>query len=391
MKLLTLIIISFAISPAFALGEGNRNLFLIALMSISPLVIIYYKKLYPSDLWLLLFIGSILLFPPIFNPESVRWSTMLYSAMFGITFIAYKHLLYNINFSVQDYLKIIEYLIYAYFITLLIQQFCVLTGLPIFNISNYDIGEPWKLNSLSAEPSHSGRIIGVLMYSYISVKEILAQRTYNFRLDIKTDRWIWIAFLWVMLTMGSATAMLFIAIVLFKFIRIKNLLPLSLILGSIFFAISISGSNSLDRMFHFSMAILTFDTKMMIEVDHSASMRIVPMIILTNMLDVTTINGLFGHGVDYVGTFLSTLVPGIQEGAAGGGLLQLWIEYGFLSFLLFTIFCFSHLFSKKAYLNVVLWFLLIFISGVNNQMVWLTILLLFTNRYFEKQKGYVHE
>ena len=40
-----------AISPAFALGEGNRNLLLIGIMSISPLIILRFFKFDKMDLF----------------------------------------------------------------------------------------------------------------------------------------------------------------------------------------------------------------------------------------------------------------------------------------------------------------------------------------------------
>ena len=64
--------------------------------------------------------------------------------------------------------------------------------MPIFNLSNYDLNEPWKLNSLSAEPSHSARIMALLMYCYITIKELVTNIKYNFKFDLKKDKWIWI-------------------------------------------------------------------------------------------------------------------------------------------------------------------------------------------------------
>jgi hypothetical protein len=231
--LLHIILISLAVSPAFALGEGNRNLLLIGVMVLSPIIILYFKSFYRINLWLVFFIASIIIFPLIHQPQSMRWSTVLYSAMFCLTFIAYKELLNRNHFTVHNYLILLKNLILAYFVVLLIQQFCKLTGLPIFNISNYDIKSPWKFNSLAAEPSHSARIVSLLMYCYITVKELVFQSKYNIKRDIKNDVWVWIAFIWTMITMGSGTAFLFLVIVLFKFVRLKNLIPLFFVAVSI--------------------------------------------------------------------------------------------------------------------------------------------------------------
>jgi hypothetical protein len=382
---LLLILISLAVAPAFALGEGNRNLLLIGTMLISPFIILSSQKFYKSDLLLLLFLGSIVFAPLLNQYESVRWSTIMYTMMFGFTFIAYKQLLHREIFSLESYQKFLMYLIYAYFFVLLIQQFCVATGLPVFNVSNYNPEDPWKLNSLAAEPSHSARIVALLMYCYIYIKELMEKRGYNFRLDFKDDKWIWLAFLWTMLTMGSGTAFIFLFLVLLKFMKGKDLVPLVIMLVIVILIVNMIGGSSLERSFKFTMSVLTFDTNAIIQADHSASLRIVPSMLIAQMVDLSTINGWFGHGIDFVSTFLHKVMPGIPEGTSGGGLLQLLIEYGFMSFMLFIIFSFYNSFKKGDYLSIAFWFMLVFLSSVNSQVAWLAIILLFTNIYFKEK------
>ena len=374
-----------AIAPSFALWEGNRNLLLIGVMAISPLIILKDSRFYLPDIWLLFFMASIVLIPPLAHPESMRWSTVIYSLMFGLTFLAYKQLLRQNTFTVELYLKLLKYLIYAYFTVLLIQQFCVLTGLPIFNLSNYDPIEPWKLNSLAAEPSHSARIVALLMFCYITVSELVAKRKYDFYLDSKQDKWVWVAFLWTMVTMGSGTAFLFIILVLLKFIRFKSLIPLFILFGLILFLVEILDITSFERAFKVFMATLTLDSDVIMHADHSASIRIVPMIILTEIIDLTTFNGWFGYGIDYTSYYLNGKIPGVPEGFTGGGLLSFLVEFGFISFILFVIFSFLASVDKRDYLSIVFWLMLVFFNGINSQIVWLSIILLSSNKFFEKQ------
>lgn len=311
---LVVIIISLAIAPAFALGEGNRNLLLIGVMAFSPLIVLKFHKLYKDDIWLYLFMISIVAIPPLVHPESLRWSTIFYSLMFATTFLAYKQILHRNKFTPQQYLHLLKYLIYAYFIVLVIQQICVLTGFPIFNISNYNPMEPWKLNSLAAEPSHSGRIVALLMYCYIVMKELITNKKYNFSSNIREDKWIWISFLWTMITMGSSTAFLFMGIVLMKFMRIRNFLSFIMLLSLILFIVNYVGIHSFDRTIKFMSAVVTLDTDKIIETDLSAAQRIVPLILIPKLIDMHSVNGWFGYGIDYVSTFLYKYIPGIPEG-----------------------------------------------------------------------------
>jgi len=371
-----------AISPAFALGSDSRNLLLIGFMFLSPIIILRYFEFDKKDLWLLVFLVSIVIFSPLNHPETMRWSTVLYTLMFGFTFIAYKQLLRQNKFSLINYINILRILIYSYFIVLLIQQFCVLIGLPIFNVSNYNPEQPWKLNSLSSEPSHSARIVALLMYCYITVKESIVNRKYNFKFHFKEDKFVWIGFVWTMVTMTSGTAFFFLAVFLLKFVRFKNLLTVFILLGGIIIALNYIEFPAAERTYKTVMATLTFDKDAIIEADHSASIRIIPFLILAGMVSLNSWDGWFGHGVDHVSTFLSDYIPGVYEGISGGGFLQIWLEYGFISLYLFFMFSLINTYRKGDLLSIFFWFMLVFINGLNSQIVWLCIILLFTNNHF---------
>ena len=379
---LILFILAHAISPAFALGDDNRNLFLIGVMSISPILLIVFNKYHKTDVWIFFFLISIVMVPLIHQTHSMRWSTVLYSCMFGLSFMAYTRLLSISKLMPFKYLKVLKILIKAYAIILLIQQICVFFNLPIFNVSNYLASQPWKLNSLAAEPSHSSRIVGLLMYSYIIMREITINREYNLKKDFKYDKWVWLAFIWTMVTMGSSTAFLFLALVLLKFLKRKNIIPLIIISIAVFSLMNILGIEQFERTLKVAKAFITLDVNTIIETDHSASLRIVPILILIPMLSIFSLNGWFGHGVDYVSTFMSDFIPGVPEGISGGGFLQFWMEYGFICFIIFIFGSIRYLIKQNDKFSIVFWFILIFIVGVNNQITWLCVLLLFTNKYF---------
>lgn len=378
-----LFIISLAIAPAFALGEGNRNVLLIAVMCIAPIIVVVYKQFYRIDFWIISFAFTLAIGPVLLHPETLRWSTILYSWMFCFSFMAYYRLIKSGYLTIENYSKILKFLILAYFVVLLVQQICVLAGLPVFNLSNYNPAEPWKLNSLSAEPSHSARIVALLMFCYLSVTEIIQQKKYSFSNDFMKDKWVWFAFFWTMLTMGSGTAFLFIPIVLIKVVQRKNILPLLVLLIFLFLIMSQFGFTSLDRTYAVFQATLTLDSESIIEADHSASFRIVPIIVLFSMLSFSSMNGWFGHGIDYVSTILYKFIPGGGTEVSGGGIIAMAIENGALPFILFILINIIILRTKKDRLLIfLLWFFLVFFNAINTQIVWLCIFLLFTNTFF---------
>lgn len=383
--IVTVLIILLAISPSFALGAGNRNLLLIGVMSVTPLFILRYPIIIPKiDIPLICLCAMLILFPLALHPETMRWSTILYSCMFCLFFMFFVRVFLYSNFTTNDFLKTLKGLIYAYCIVLIIQQICVLTGLPIFNISNYNPMYPWKLNSLMSEPSHSARIIPLLMYIFVALKT--SQNTnYTFTQSIKEDKLVWIAFMWPILTMGSATAFIFMWFVFLKFTQIKKIIPSLLIIGTILIGLSfLSDNKSIKRVQKIVVATLTFDEEAIIKADHSASFRIVPTIQGAKEVGFSDFDDWFGHGVDADQKLIKPL-PSVTKGSAGA--FYLWINWGIIVAALFWWFTFKIIFDKNNIItSIFIWFLIPFITGViNSQYVWFVICIW----YIYKQTAFV--
>ena len=334
---------------------------------------------------LILFAFSIIVFPAILFPETTRWSTIFYSLMFCFLFISYDSMLRRGYIALQVFLNILRYLIIAYTLVLIIQQICVFFGLPIFNISNYDPSNPWKLNSLAAEPSHSARIVGLLMLAYILGTRLAHQVGIVVSVTKKQVALTWLCFFWTMTTMLSSTALIMIGLNLLIYgqkDRVRNS-----VLGLVFGcgALFLLPDELIERVFNLALAFLTFDHSEVLQADHSGAMRLAPMLVLVDKVEFFSLEGLFGNGVDSVSFFMSDYIYGVREGVTGGGLLMLWYEYGLITFLLFSFFTLKTTTAMKSPVNFLIWFLLIFIAGVNNQMVWLTIILLHTLNVYRKR------
>lgn len=375
-----LFVILLAVSPAFALGKGNRNMLLIVAMTMSPIFLLKYPILIPKiDIPLISICMAMIILPILFHPDTMRWSTVLYSCMFCLYLMSYVRILYYSSFTLNDFLQLLKGLLFAYCIVLLIQQFCVLFGLPIFNVSNYTPLQPWKLNSLTAEPSHSARIIPIIMYMYLLGREFLLERSYDLKKDYLEDKWVWLAFLWPVLTMGSATAFLFLFFIMLKILKLKIVLLISLFLiilgGSVS---SLSEGQTIGRTIKFTKAVLTFDEKEMIKADHSASGRIVPSFVTAEYVNLNTLDGWFGHGVDADQKLPK--IPGYPT--ANAGVFYLWYNFGFITSLLCWCFTFYICYDRKNYVSIFIWLFSVFIvGGLNNQIVWLVITLSYTYKY----------
>jgi len=353
-------------------------------MFISPLFTLR-RTLSTEAVLLLGFALSIVFFPAFVHSGGTRWSTILYSLMFCGLFISYDGMLRQGKLRLASFLNIMRYLIIAYAVVLLIQQLCVLLGLPIFNLSNYDPSERWKLNSLSPEPSHSARIIGLLMFSYILGSRLLVRASKTHKVSQRQYILLWLCFFWTMITMMSATALVMVIIVLvtntqgngIRFYGVSFLLAI--------FAIFFMPGDLTERIFKISLATLTLDYETVLNADHSGAMRIAPMLVLLDETELFSVSGIFGNGVDSVSLFMSDYIWGVAEGTPGGGLLALWYEYGLISFLFFVLFTLYTTSALKSPAGFLIWFLLIFIASVNSQMVWLAIILLHTLSFYRQK------
>ncbi len=187
-----------------------------------------------------------------------------------------------------------------------------------------------------------------------------------------------------MITLGSATAIFFIFLVLVKFVNFRTIIQLTGIVIFLSTLLSFSETGSVQRVINVATAVVTLDEKAIVEADHSASFRIVPIITLAKQVNLDTTEGWFGHGVDYVGKHIDLKVPG-SENMSTGGFLLVFIEYGFISFMLITLFTLFTTISKKDIFQTgFFWFFLIFIYGLNVQIPWIAMILLYTNKYFQK-------
>ncbi len=374
-------IILLAVTPAFALGEGNKNLLLIGAMCLSPYFFIKYPIILSKiDIPLISICLMMIVFTIVFHPETLRWSTLMYSCLFCMFFMSFARVLSFSDYRADDFAKLIKWLLYAYCITLMIQQFCVLTGLPIFNLANYNHREPWKLNSLMAEPSHTARVQTLLMFFYISIRMHITGIKDIKELLSQENKKVIIAFLYPIFTMGSGTGFLLLFILLLKFIPKRQIISLFiaglLLIPTIIYVISTNATAK--RTADFVVAMANFDEKQLIRQDLSAAIRIVPTLHGAKEVTILTRDGLFGKGVD-ADTGLTPL-PSVDCGA---GSFSIWYNFGFFSAIIFWSFTLFICFLRDdVVMSCFFWlFLCFFYGGLNIQIIWFTLALFLLYKY----------
>ena len=262
----------------------------VAVMALCPLIFILKKPYISKALLLGMGYWLVIYFLSLFKGE-MRFSTLGFLAMYLMMFITYYDFIIKGTFTLNYFQNILKSLIIAYGIILILQQCCLLVGIrnmPIINLQNQFFLSITKLPSLTLEPSHSARILTVAMLGYLRCEEISISRKLTLReiFDSKHRRVIAL-FFWAMLTMGSGTAFVGIAILSLYFItRHTAIYVVPLLLGCFILGQSME-LQQMKRVEILAKASMTGNTKKMQEEEGSGAVRIIPVLNLFTKTDLT--------------------------------------------------------------------------------------------------------
>lgn len=331
----TILLVTFLTQLVFIEGYAISYV-KVGIMALCPIFLLIHRPPITKALILCAIIYVYAVLSASFHPETFRASTLIYRLLFLLMYVAFYSCVYTGAFTLQYFLKIVKYLIFAYCICLILQQLCVLIGIrfmPIINLNNQHFLSINKLPSLAIEPSHSAKILGVLFYAYLKCNEILnGSKVTLTQLFNEEHRWVTYAFLWPMLTMGSGTAFLCMGILSLYFMKGFQFLYAIPIFVGVYFMLNFFEVKQFERVRVTAEATLTGDAQEVAEADGSAAVRIKPLL-NTLQIDLTKKENWFGRGCD----------AGLQNGLYGddrylGGISEFGLIYYILS-LIFTYTC----------------------------------------------------
>ena len=324
-------------------GPGT-SMVKVPFLCLSALVLLFVFRL--ASCWkVLVGCGACLLWKfavAYFQPTPFRWITVAYSVGFFFTYMMFYALVNNGCFSLKNASALLESLLWAYIIVLIVQQVYSLAGGGEWRLMNLYFARMHvlKCQSLSLEPSHSGRILGAVFYALLKLWEYQKGQRLTGGDLWKEHRWLTVCFLYAMISMQSATAMFVLLLLLFYFFSWKYMLPL-LILCLMFPVIrDITESHELRRVIDVIDGVMTGNTEAVINADDSASYRVAPML---NMLhaDYSDINLWVGHGIDTAYGIIEEDFVHSREILLMGEILDIGI-IGYLLSLLLVFSCVIH-------------------------------------------------
>ncbi|MCM1368961.1 MAG: hypothetical protein NC204_01160 [Candidatus Amulumruptor caecigallinarius] len=332
-------LILLCINPAITQGSDNKNLLLAAVMCLSPLVLLFRdaRVFIPRiDIPLTILCLSIVSTPLLFHSESIRAVTMLFTLACSIYFMMLARVIRIARMSSGELLALIRWIVYAFFIMLVIQQVCVVAEWPVINVSHYfpDRGglSRFKLNSLSAEASHTSFTLGILMYFYTQI--FITAYPGNAGKCFTRQIGMWAAYFWVIFSTVNASAYVFGLLFLIPLINRKTAAPIAgitICCMMIFLVCTpVMQNKSFMRVQKLMFALPTLDEQKIMDADLSASCRIVPSIRGCKALAAEPDKLLTGHGVDADSRDIPVVAYGVRSGA---GIFKAAYNYGLIAAL----------------------------------------------------------
>ena len=343
-------------------------------MAFTPFIILFRtqyisKATIYATLYLVVTVCFLLLKP------NFRSSTIYYSTLFFFTFNLYYNLVFHENtYTIDDFIKILKGLIYAYTICLALQQLCIIIGIrymPLINLMGMDYYGIFRLNTLAIEPSHAARLLTVFFYGLLKLWQYK-----NDGIPLKISKlwtehkWTIIAFLYTMICIGSGTAFVGLAILSLYFLKREYIIAVLIGATTFYMAVPYIDYEPLTRAIEIFNATLTGDTEIITKTDNSAAARVNIIVDTFTHLDITDSSVWFGSGTDSVAKDGRHIVSAITD-------------YGLFSYITKLIFFFSCCFTSIFSLETLM-FILLFGMNIGNIAYGFAALMVFaTIKYFK--------
>lgn len=303
------------------------SFFKVAVMCVMPLVLLLHMRINYALVLGGMYIFWLFFTTTVINAASFRASTILYGCMYVITYVVFYTSIWNYQvLNIDDFLGFIRKFFFVMVGVLLAQQLCLIVGfrtMPILNLCQY-YNRGIGANSLMIEPSMLGRLLALLYYAMLKCTEYRQDRMVSisevFRGQMK---WVTILYIWAVLTMGSGTAFVAVAILSLYFLRGRSLIWAIPIFIGAYMIMDRMDNSSFHRAQRTFVATTSGDVELVKQTDGSASLRVAPML-NTLHADFTQLDFWVGKGCD------STPDAWVR-GTGNVGHID---DYGFISYIL---------------------------------------------------------
>lgn len=379
-------LVMLCINPGYTQGAEHINLLLCSVLCLSPFALLLKgtRVIIPRiDIPLGIVCVLVMCTPLIFHSETIRWSTMLFTCAYCVFFMMLARLVRIADIRPSLYCRIIEWIIYAFATVLIVQQICVLAGWKVFNASMIYYDAPFKLNSLTAEPSHTTVTLCTLFYFYNQTKRAI-NPAFTLTQSISGQPCLWIAWTWTIFSTVNTSAYVLAPIAMLPYLTVRNakwvaVALIVIIIG--FITIPKGYFIHLDRLRDTAVALTTLDDKKMDDADPSSAARIVPTLRGYRALHLADEETWIGHGVD---ADQRDTEPRPCDGKNRGfaGIFSMTYNYGLPCALVFWWLIGSVTLIRRKWLSIITFLFAIQMSAeYNMQLIWMILAFSMTMKY----------
>ncbi len=323
----------------------------------------------------------------IFHHQSFRISTVLYTMLLGSSFLFFSRLFKYETIKVAQFRGFIKWMIIVLALVLFIQQVQTVIGIEVFNLVS-DGSSKFKLNSLAKESSKLALMVPLLLYTYITLREIELNHKYVIKKEIFHDRNVWLLAIYTGFTCGSMTAFIAFPFFFIRFLNFRNTNLFSIVLFFILFILFVPFLGEydiirMDRIIELFSALSTGDIKIVIDEDPSAACRIVPTWLFFNSFSIFDFSTWLGHGIDAskdICTFMITDREEVDIGAMN--IFSLFYDYGLVAGIIWIQFVKSIISQKWVSYEMFIYVGLFYSVTINHHLIWLFLMLMYVLKQF---------
>ena len=271
-------------------------------MCMSPLLMLSLSPKMSKAVILSALFWTVTVLLQIIQYDDVRMSTLYYTLMFLSVFCLFYNLVWLEHcYSLDEFLKVVKIVIFAYSICLILQQGAMLIGrrrFPLFNLMGWTWQELFRLNSLAIEPSHAARVLTVYFYAFLKLLEFRNGRPISIA-ELFGQHWLLVfSFLYTILAIGSGTAMVGLAILSLYFIKRQYVMLVVSAAFLFYYFAPMIDYDPFNRALATFEATLTLDEEEIQTTDNSAYTRVGMLTDFIKYTDLTDTQLWFGYGED---------------------------------------------------------------------------------------------
>lgn len=375
------------LATAFAplMGGDLRNYLVIAVLFLTPVLILTFRW----PLWDTLWLAAVLLYMMIVTVLTSALedlSTVFYTLLFILSYLCFVSYLQTGRIERKSILRFLRILIFAFGIVSVIQMAASLAGLPVPNrLASKGM---WSYNSLAVEPSHLGRVLSISMLAYLVLVRENADAALSPARLLWRERKVVAAFLLSILLSGSSLAILSAPLALLFAFPKRWILVFSGAMVVIWPFVFLLDLPALQRGLIFLTALPSMDARELAAMDHSAFVRVAPVLVYFSKMDFSSAEFWFGGGVSAIRPFLWGEISGVAESKLGAGFFPGYpLAFGFIgTFLMLSAFLLRFL-HPATLAPAALWLMLFPFSAWNSQLFWYGLMLLRVVHHYEVSGG----